>query len=276
MLLQPLLENAFKHGVERSRDAGRDPHRRATRRRAAHVTVRNSGATLAADAGDRHRPSQLPRAARAALRRRRAAGSSRRMATPSPRVSKCPGSGTRMIRVLIVDDEAPARDKLRRWLAEQPTSKSSANPPTDLHAAAAIEQLAPDVVFLDIQMPGLCGLEVAAQLEPAARRAGLRHGLRRARDQGVRPERRRLSTEALRQGPAAQDAGAHSRAARRRRAPRGRADRARSDGLERSAARAAWRRRCSSSKPPPSTGSRPTTTTCTFTPRRRATSCAAR
>ena len=25
-----------------------------------------------------------------------------------------------MMRVLIVDDEAPARDKLRRWLAEQP------------------------------------------------------------------------------------------------------------------------------------------------------------
>jgi two-component system LytT family response regulator len=72
-----------------------------------------------------------------------------------------------MIRVLIVDDEAPARDKLRRWLTEQPNIALVGESADGLAAAAAIAKLQPEVVFLDIQMPGLSGLEVAAQLEPA-------------------------------------------------------------------------------------------------------------
>lgn len=72
-----------------------------------------------------------------------------------------------MIRVLIADDEAPARDKLQRWLSEQPDIEVVARSEDGLQAAAAIEQLRPEVAFLDIQMPGLNGLEVAAQLEQA-------------------------------------------------------------------------------------------------------------
>jgi two-component system LytT family response regulator len=72
-----------------------------------------------------------------------------------------------MMRVLIVDDEAPARDKLRRWLAEQPDIALLGDAADGLAAANAIVRLRPDVVFLDIQMPGLSGLEVAAQLEAA-------------------------------------------------------------------------------------------------------------
>jgi two-component system LytT family response regulator len=71
-----------------------------------------------------------------------------------------------MIRVLIVDDEAPARDKLRRWLGDQPDIALVGESADGLSAAAAILELEPAVVFLDIQMPGLSGLEVAAQLEP--------------------------------------------------------------------------------------------------------------
>jgi len=69
-------------------------------------------------------------------------------------------------RVLIVDDETPARDKLRRWLAEQPDLQLVGEAADGLSAAQAIEALAPDWVFLDIQMPGLSGLEVAAQFDP--------------------------------------------------------------------------------------------------------------
>lgn len=70
------------------------------------------------------------------------------------------------MRVLIVDDEAPARDKLHRWLGEQADVEIVGEAGDGLAAAAAIGRLSPDVVFLDIQMPGLSGLEVAAQFEP--------------------------------------------------------------------------------------------------------------
>lgn len=70
-----------------------------------------------------------------------------------------------MIRVLIADDEPPARDKLQRWLGEQADIEVVARAEDGLQAAAAIEQMRPDVAFLDIQMPGINGLEVAAQLE---------------------------------------------------------------------------------------------------------------
>lgn len=72
-----------------------------------------------------------------------------------------------MMRVLIADDEAPARDKLRRWLTEQPDVELVAEAADGLTAARQITDLAPDVAFLDIRMPGLSGLEIAAQLEPA-------------------------------------------------------------------------------------------------------------
>jgi two-component system LytT family response regulator len=72
---------------------------------------------------------------------------------------------SRVMRVLVADDEAPARGKLQRWLAEQPDIEVVAEAEDGLRAAEAIERLKPEVVFLDIQMPGLSGLEVAAQLE---------------------------------------------------------------------------------------------------------------
>jgi len=72
-----------------------------------------------------------------------------------------------VIRALIVDDEAPARDKLRRWLGEHADISIAGESADGLAAAAALAALSPDVVFLDIQMPGLSGLELASQLEPA-------------------------------------------------------------------------------------------------------------
>lgn len=70
-----------------------------------------------------------------------------------------------MIRALLADDEAPARDKLSRSLAAQADIEVVGVACDGVNAAQAIETLRPDVAFLDIQMPGLSGLEVAAQLE---------------------------------------------------------------------------------------------------------------
>jgi two-component system, LytTR family, response regulator len=71
-----------------------------------------------------------------------------------------------MIRVIIVDDEEPARAKLQRWLGGVPDIQITGEYADGLSAAQAIMTDSPDVVFLDIQMPGLSGLEIAAQLEP--------------------------------------------------------------------------------------------------------------
>lgn len=70
-----------------------------------------------------------------------------------------------MIRVLIVDDEAPARAKLQRWLGELPAFTVIGEADNGLSAAELITRDKPDLVLLDIQMPGLSGLEVAAQLD---------------------------------------------------------------------------------------------------------------
>ncbi len=70
-----------------------------------------------------------------------------------------------MMRTLIADDEPPARDKLVRWLSEHADVELLSVANDGISAAEAISTLQPQVVFLDIQMPGLSGLEIAAQLE---------------------------------------------------------------------------------------------------------------
>jgi two-component system LytT family response regulator len=63
-------------------------------------------------------------------------------------------------RVLIVDDEAPARRKLRGQLARHAELEIAGEAANGLEAVEAIRTLKPDVVFLDVQMPGMTGFEV--------------------------------------------------------------------------------------------------------------------
>ena len=72
------------------------------------------------------------------------------------------------MRVLIVDDERPARDKLRRLLAHAADVTAISEARDGIEALEQIDAAAPDVVFLDIQMPEVSGLEVAASLPPSA------------------------------------------------------------------------------------------------------------
>ena len=71
-----------------------------------------------------------------------------------------------MIRAFLVDDEEPARDRLRRLLAEMPGVTIVGEASDGEEALREIPRLAPDLVFLDIQMPGRTGMEVAATLPP--------------------------------------------------------------------------------------------------------------
>ena len=64
------------------------------------------------------------------------------------------------MRVLIVDDEAPARAKMRRYLAEQGGIEVVGDASNGVEAVEQIEELTPDLVFLDVQMPELDGFGV--------------------------------------------------------------------------------------------------------------------
>jgi two-component system LytT family response regulator len=68
------------------------------------------------------------------------------------------------IRALIVDDEQPARDRLRQLLAAEPDVEIAGEAEDGVQAIERIAEIRPDLVLLDIQMPGCSGLEVAASL----------------------------------------------------------------------------------------------------------------
>jgi two-component system, LytTR family, response regulator len=69
------------------------------------------------------------------------------------------------VRALIVDDEAPARAKIRRLLLAAGGIEIAAEASTGREAVAAIKRGRPDIVFLDVEMPGLDGFGVVDALE---------------------------------------------------------------------------------------------------------------
>lgn len=72
------------------------------------------------------------------------------------------------MRVLIVDDERPARDKLRRMLAVEPGISAIDEARDGVEALERLPVFAPDLLLLDIQMPEISGLDVAASLPSPA------------------------------------------------------------------------------------------------------------
>ncbi|HTY60614.1 MAG TPA: LytTR family DNA-binding domain-containing protein [Bacteroidota bacterium] len=73
---------------------------------------------------------------------------------PSTRVT------SQKIRTLIVDDEPLARDKIRMFLERDPEIEIIGECVDGVHAVRSIEESSPDLLFLDIQMPGKDGFEV--------------------------------------------------------------------------------------------------------------------
>ncbi len=71
------------------------------------------------------------------------------------------------LRVLIVDDEAPARRKIIRLLREESAVEIAGETDGGEAAVAAIKKQSPDLVFLDVQMPGLDGFGVIRSLNAA-------------------------------------------------------------------------------------------------------------
>ncbi|MBZ5587054.1 MAG: LytTR family DNA-binding domain-containing protein [Acidobacteriia bacterium] len=69
-------------------------------------------------------------------------------------------AGSEKLRVAIVDDEAPARSLLREYLSALPDVEIVAECANGFEAVKAVEEAAPALLLLDIQMPGLSGFEV--------------------------------------------------------------------------------------------------------------------
>jgi two-component system LytT family response regulator len=69
-------------------------------------------------------------------------------------------------RVLIADDELLARQRLEDLLAHEPGVEIVEMVDSGTRAVEAIRRLAPDLVFLDVQMPGHTGVEVVKEVGP--------------------------------------------------------------------------------------------------------------
>jgi CheY-like chemotaxis protein len=180
LLLQPLVENAVRYGVEPNEAGGEVLVR--TRRRGGQVEllVRNSLDAPAPrrpwpGAGQRQRtPAPAARRGRPAHGRGRAAALQR--AHPVPRTmnpTRTEGSMLTQapISVLLVDDEALARARLRALLdsCRDPHAEVLAEASTASAAQAWLREHGCDLVLLDVQMPGPDGLMLAEALRHHAR-----------------------------------------------------------------------------------------------------------
>jgi two-component system, LytTR family, response regulator len=72
-----------------------------------------------------------------------------------------------ILRALIVDDEPLARRRLKALLRDEEGMEVVGEAGDGAAAVAAIGSLQPDVVFLDVQMPGMDGFDVLHALSPS-------------------------------------------------------------------------------------------------------------
>ena len=116
---------------------------------------------LAKAPGDRYASaSELLGEIREARRRLEAPDSAERPAPAEVRGARAPAAVPTVLRVLIVDDEEPARSLLREYLGRAGGVEVVGECRNGFEAVKAVHDLAPDLLFLDIQMPKLNGFEV--------------------------------------------------------------------------------------------------------------------
>lgn len=75
-------------------------------------------------------------------------------------------NATEPIRALVIDDEPLARDIIREMLQDEPEVEIVGESVNGREAVAAIRTHAPDLLFLDVQMPRMSGFEVLESLPP--------------------------------------------------------------------------------------------------------------
>ena len=70
------------------------------------------------------------------------------------------------IRTLVVDDEPMARERILGLLAQETDVEVVGQCADGVQAVNAIQQLSPELVFLDVQMPAVDGFGVIRQVGP--------------------------------------------------------------------------------------------------------------
>jgi two-component system LytT family response regulator len=70
------------------------------------------------------------------------------------------------MKALLIDDERLARNELRRLLASFPDIEVAGEASQAGQARTLVDELRPDLLFLDVQMPGLSGIDFLESLEP--------------------------------------------------------------------------------------------------------------
>src|ERR1700749_1716192 len=72
-----------------------------------------------------------------------------------------------MIRAIIIDDERLARNELKKLLLDFPEIEVIAEAANSAEGVEKIDSLSPDLIFLDIQMPGKTGFDMLTELDSA-------------------------------------------------------------------------------------------------------------
>ncbi len=175
-VLQPLVENAIRHGMGRQNQRCRLEVGARLEPDGLHLWVSDDGVGLAPgfnverDAHTGLGNTLLP--ARAALRSRRAprrCGQVRRRhggRHRGARASDCASRGHRMsrFRVLVADDEPLARGIVTNLLRDDPEIESVVECGDATEVRRTIERLQADIVFLDVEMPEIDGIQIASGL----------------------------------------------------------------------------------------------------------------
>ena len=78
-----------------------------------------------------------------------------------------------MIRVLLVDDQPCARRGLRMWLELEPDLRVIGEAANGAEALRLADELRPDVVLMDVSMPGMNGIAATEALHPLTARSAV-------------------------------------------------------------------------------------------------------
>ncbi len=170
LLLQPLVENAVRHGIATLIEGGTVTLRVERAGDGVRVAVENpydpetpapAGSGLGLSIVRRRLAAAWGRAAEIDER-----SDGKRFAVVLVVPAAAPERGVSPLRVVVVDDEELARGLVREHLAAYPDVEVVAECANGLEAIEAVAAHAPDLLFLDVQMPRLTGFETLELLDP--------------------------------------------------------------------------------------------------------------